>query len=94
WITCYLVTLTEEGDLSECSNWRGIVMLSIPSKVLTRIILNRLRDALDTRLRAEQAGFRRNSSCVDHIAAYNHQTVYGMAVPTARNLRRLREGVR
>ncbi|WP_353817095.1 hypothetical protein, partial [Acinetobacter baumannii] len=26
--------------------------------------------------------------------AYNHRTVYGMAVPTARNLRRLREGVR
>ncbi|WP_353804764.1 RNA-directed DNA polymerase, partial [Acinetobacter baumannii] len=68
WKTGYLVKLPEKGDLSECSNWRGIVLLSIPSKVLTRIILNRLRDALDTRLRAEQAGFRRNSSCADYIA--------------------------
>ncbi|WP_353806131.1 hypothetical protein, partial [Acinetobacter baumannii] len=68
WKTDYLVKLPKKGDFSECINWRGIVLLSIRGKVLTGIILNRLRDALDTRLRAEQAGFRRNSSCVDHIA--------------------------
>nr|KAG5708548.1 hypothetical protein BaRGS_032969 [Batillaria attramentaria] len=36
-----------KGDFSSCSNWRGIMLLSIPGKVLTRIILERLKTALD-----------------------------------------------
>ncbi|XP_059159472.1 uncharacterized protein LOC131943390 [Physella acuta] len=44
------------------------MLLSVPSKVLTRIILERLRDALDKKLRQEQAGFRQDRSCTDHIA--------------------------
>lgn len=43
------------------------MLLSIPSKVLTRIILERLKEALDKRLRVEQAGFRQDRSCIDHI---------------------------
>jgi len=45
------------------------MLLSVPSKVLTRVILERLKEALDKRLRSEQAGFRRDRSCTDHIAA-------------------------
>ena len=44
------------------------MLLSIPGKVLTRIILERLKIALDKRLRVEQAGFRQDHSCTDHIA--------------------------
>ena len=44
------------------------MLLSIPGKVLTRIILERLKTALDKRLRVEQAGFRQDRSCTDHIA--------------------------
>ena len=44
------------------------MLLSIPGKVLTRIILERLKAALDKRLRVEQAGFRQDRSCTDHIA--------------------------
>nr|KAG5699714.1 hypothetical protein BaRGS_022112 [Batillaria attramentaria] len=36
--------------------------------VLTRIILERLKTALDKTLREEQAGFRNDRSCTDHIA--------------------------
>jgi hypothetical protein len=68
WKTGYLVKLPKKGDLSDCKNWRGIMLLSIPSKVLTRIILTRLKDALDENLRPEQAGFRKDKSCTDHIA--------------------------
>nr|KAG5702316.1 hypothetical protein BaRGS_002983 [Batillaria attramentaria] len=39
-----------------------------PGKVLTRIILERLKTALDKTLREEQAGFRNDRSCTDHIA--------------------------
>ncbi|KAL6491468.1 hypothetical protein MHYP_G00018130 [Metynnis hypsauchen] len=68
WKLGYLVKLPKKGDLSQCGNWRGIMLLSIPSKVLTRIILERLKKALDQRLRSEQAGFRQDRSCTDHIA--------------------------
>ncbi len=44
------------------------MLLSVPSKILTRIMLERLKEALDKRLRDEQAGFRQEKSCIDHIA--------------------------
>jgi len=68
WKRGLLVKLTKKGDLSRCGNWRGIMLLSIPSKVLTRVILNRMRVAVDEALRDEQAGFRKDCSCTDQIA--------------------------
>jgi hypothetical protein len=68
WKKGFIVKLPKKGDLSECTNWRGIMLLSIPGKVLTRIILDRIRTALDRTLRDEQAGFRQDRSCTDHIA--------------------------
>ena len=68
WRKGLLVKLPKKGDLSSCNNWRGIMLLSIPGKVLSRIMLERLKAALDKRLREEQAGFRQDRSCTDHIA--------------------------
>ena len=68
WKRGHHVKLPKKGDLSSCNNWRGIMLLSIPGKVLTRIILERVKAALDKRLRVEQAGFRQDRSCTDHIA--------------------------
>ncbi|KAL8567075.1 hypothetical protein ACOMHN_027502 [Nucella lapillus] len=68
WKKGFLVKLPKKGDLSLCNNWRGIMLLSIPGKVLSRIILERLKTALDKTLRDEQAGFRQDRSCTDHIA--------------------------
>ena len=68
WKRGLLVKLSKKGDRSSCNNWRGIMLLSIPGKVLTRIMLERLKIALDKRLRVEQAGFRQDRSCTDHIA--------------------------
>lgn len=68
WKKGHLVKLPKKGDLGSCKNWRGIMLLSVPSKVLTRIILDRLKDAVDEKLRPEQAGFRKDKSCTDQIA--------------------------
>lgn len=64
----HLVKLPKKGDLTLCNNWRGIMLLSVPSKIMTRIILDRLKSAIDEKLRTEQAGFRQDKSCTDHIA--------------------------
>ena len=68
WRKGMLVKLPKKGDLSSCNNWRGIMLLSIPGKVLSRIMLERLKATLDKRFREEQAGFRQDRSCTDHIA--------------------------
>ena len=46
----------------------GITLLSVTGKVINRIILNRKKDVIDPYLHDEQAGFRKNRSCVDQIA--------------------------
>ena len=57
WKEGYLIKLPKKGDLSNCSNYRGITLLSVPGKVFSRIILNRIKDAVDPLLRDQQAGF-------------------------------------
>lgn len=44
-------------------------MLSIPSKVICRILLGRIDSVVDRKLRQEQAGFRRGRGCTDQIFA-------------------------
>ena len=68
WKTGLLVKLPKKGNLSEYKNWREIMLLSIPSKVLCHIILYKIQGALDKQLGKEQAGFRKDKSCTDHIA--------------------------
>jgi len=59
---------TVAGLMGYCYNWRGIQLMSIPSKFLTRIILERLKTVVNNTLRDEQAGFRAGRSCIDQIA--------------------------
>lgn len=68
WDEGHLVKLPKKGDLSKCENYRGITLLSIPGKVFNKIILMRIKDATDHKLRDEQAGFRSNRSTTDQIA--------------------------
>ena len=67
WKNGIIVKLPKKGDLSDCNNWRGITLLSIPGKVFLSILLQRLRNAIDETLREEQAGFRPHRSTIDHI---------------------------
>ena len=58
----------KKRDLQECKNYRGIILLSVPGKILNRIILDRLKTVLDARLRDNQADFRKDKLCTDQIA--------------------------
>ena len=44
------------------------MLLSTPGKVLNRVLLERMKEAVDPKLRDRQAGFQRNRSCADQIA--------------------------
>ena len=47
WGQGVIVTIPKTGDLSDCNNWRGITLLSIPGKVFCAILLERLKSELD-----------------------------------------------
>jgi hypothetical protein len=51
WEMGLLVKIPKKDDLFNCDNWHGITLLSIPSKVFTRVILNRIKGELETKLR-------------------------------------------
>ena len=69
WAEGVIVKLPKKGSLKNCNNWRGITLLSIPSKILAKIIITRITDAVDQSLRREQAGFRKGKGCTDQIFA-------------------------
>ena len=72
WNCGLIVKLQKKGNLTECGNWRGITLLSVPAKVMGRVTITRLRDAVDEMLRKEQAVFRRGRSRIEHIFVFRN----------------------
>ncbi|MEE4247398.1 MAG: reverse transcriptase domain-containing protein [Kangiellaceae bacterium] len=68
WKEGHIIKLPKKGDLSKCENYKGITLLSVPGKVFNRILLERMKEAVDGKLRDHQAGFRKDRSCTDQIA--------------------------
>ncbi|CAC5385792.1 unnamed protein product [Mytilus coruscus] len=58
WCEGLIVKLQKKGNKMDCTNWRGITLLSVPSKVFCKIICMRLSYTKDEIIRKEQAGFR------------------------------------
>jgi len=67
WKKGVIIKLPKIGSLKDCNNWQGITLLSTPGKVFSRVLLNRLQDAVDRTLWDEQAGFRRGRSCIEQV---------------------------
>ena len=70
WKVAEIVPLYKsKGKRSECSNHRGISLLSVPGKVFASVTLNRCKDSVDRVLREEQCGFRKSRGCADQLFA-------------------------
>ena len=67
WKSQLLVPLHKKGSRTICDNYRGIALLSIPSKVFTKAILNRLKPRAEVLLRESQCGFRSGRGCADQL---------------------------
>ena len=67
WLKGLIVKLPKKGNLKECTNWQGIMLLVIASKVLGKILIDHLKRSGDKRLRAEQEGFRQGRSTTEQI---------------------------
>ena len=59
--------IPKKGSLSNYNNWRGNTLLSVPSKIFCKVIIQRITQAVDDILRNEQAGFCKGNGCGDQI---------------------------
>ena len=69
WRKGIITIVPKTGDLSVCSNNRGITLLSVSLKLLNRILISRITPGLEEVLRSNQAGFRHGRSCAEQIFA-------------------------
>jgi sorting nexin-29 len=67
WTKGLICKIPKRGNLQDCGNWRGVTLLQLASKVLSKILINRVQGGVDTLLRKEQAGFRRGRGTIDQI---------------------------
>jgi len=59
--------MPKKGDMKECTNYRTISLICHASKILLKIINNRLNPLIDKHIGEEQAGFRPGRSTIEQI---------------------------
>ena len=69
-----VITIHKEGNLQQCQNYRTTSLISHPSKVMLKIILNRMKPLAEKIIAEEQAGFRAGRSTTEQI--FNRRILY------------------
>ena len=67
WTQSLVITLPKKCNLQQCQNYRTISLISHPSKVILKIIPNRLKPQAEKVIAEEQAGFRAGRSTAEQI---------------------------
>ena len=67
WTQSLVITLPKKGNLLQCQNYRTISLISHPSKITLKIILNRLKPQAEKIITEEQAGIRAGRSTTEQI---------------------------
>ena len=67
WTQSLIITLPKKGNLQLCQNYRTISLISHPSKVMLKVLLNRLQPQTESIIAEEQAGFRHGRSTAEQI---------------------------
>ena len=67
WTQSLVITLPKQGNLQQYQNYQMINLISHPSKVMLKIILNSLKPQAEKIVAKEQAGFRAVRSTTEQI---------------------------
>ena len=62
-----IALICKKVDITDCSNYRGVSILSTTYKILSNILLSRLTPYAQEIIEDHQCGFRRNRLTTDHI---------------------------
>ena len=68
WKRSVFIPITEKGNVEECSNYHTIALISRASKVMLKILQDRLQQYVNCELPDVQAGFRKGRGTRDQIA--------------------------
>ena len=70
WCGACIVSLYKcKGDKCECSNSRGISLLSVVGKLFGRVLIKRVRAGTECAIGEELCGFRHGRGCMDQVFA-------------------------
>ena len=67
WAKATIVPLFKKGEKGDCNNYRPISLTSQTAKILTKILLDRLKSLTNHILGEYQASFRKDRSTIDQI---------------------------
>ncbi|KAI5731310.1 hypothetical protein M8J77_008047 [Diaphorina citri] len=67
WKAALIHPIFKKGDKTDANNYRGISLLPVTYKILSKALQNRLEDQLDQEIGEYQGGFRKGRSCVEQI---------------------------
>lgn len=67
WNVGIICPLYKKGDRFNCANYRGITLLSVVYKVLSTVLLNRIKPFAEKAIGEYQCGFRSGRSTTDQI---------------------------
>ena len=70
WCGACIVPLCKgKGDIYECSNSRGISLLSVVGKLYGRVLIRRVGGGTECAIGEEQCGFMQGRGCMDQVFA-------------------------
>jgi len=67
WTKSIFIPIPKNGDMKQCRNYRTIALVSHASKIMLKIILERIRRRTESELTDVQAGFRRGKGTRDQV---------------------------
>ena len=69
WKSAIIVPIHKKGSRLECTNYRGISLLSVVGEVFARVLNDRVKGLTVGSVMDEQGGFRSGRGCLDQIFA-------------------------
>jgi hypothetical protein len=73
WRVAYILSIHKKGSKEDCSNYRGISVTRVMSRLYGKILREDLIEE-ESKDEEEQSGFRTGRSCTDNI--FLHETSY------------------
>ena len=64
-LACIMPLYKGKGDKCECSNSRGIILLSAVGNLYGRVLIKRARAGTECAIGEKQCGFRQGRGCMD-----------------------------